>query len=343
MAVHIDMILDELVTAGVISGVQTKCKELGGGVSSDIYLVEERGHKVVVKQALERLRVKDLWQVDVGRNRMEQQFIRVVSKFLPQAMPRILYCNEKQNYFVMEYLDGYQNWKSLLLSGQASPDLACEAGRIIGTLHNHTMGDRSLEKHFAASKNFHALRIEPYLLTTASKHPALREQIRTEAKRLEHSRRCLIHGDYSPKNIMVGQARMILLDCEVACYGEPAFDVAFLLNHFLLKALLYRGKHKPFLELANCAWKSYMSCFDSLEQNAEQRTARLLLMLMLARVDGKSPVEYIENEIQRETIRSFVYRLLSQEVFALNEICTLWGQTLDDKDPHQKHTSIADL
>lgn len=343
MAVDIDTILNELVAAGVISGRQTKYRELHGGVSSSIYLVEEAECKVVVKQALARLRVKDIWQVDVSRNRVEQQFIQLVSSFLPQTMPRILYCSENQNYFVMEYLDGYQDWKSQLLAGKASPDLAREAGRIIGTLHHHTWGDRALAERFDTFKNFHALRVDPYLLTTASRHPALAEKFHSETMRLKRSRKCLIHGDYSPKNIMIGRNKMKLLDCEVACYGEPTFDMAFLLNHFFLKALFHSGKHRPFLELVPLAWNSYMSCFDSFEQNAEQHTSRLLLMLLLARVDGKSPVEYIEDETRRGAIRSFVYEQLTQETFFLNEICTLWQRHLDDIHAHQKHRSIPDL
>ena len=330
MAVDIEEILNELTAAGVISGEHTQYKRLQGGVSSDLYLIEESGHRVVVKQALERLKVKDLWRADVQRNRVEQAFIRQVSEILPQNMPRLVYTNEEQNYFVMEYLDGCQSWKSLLLSGQVNPQLAVGAGHIIGSLHKRSWRNEALANSFNTMENFYALRIEPYLLTTASKHPVLAESIYAEANRLEQSRQCLIHGDYSPKNIMVGKGKMVLLDCEVACFGEPTFDLAFLLNHFLLKALLHRSDPEPFIELALTAWGSYRSCFDSLSQKVEHDTGRLLLMLMLARVDGKSPVEYIEHDIQRNTIRRFVYELMTEKVFALDEISTRWRQRLEN-------------
>ena len=203
MTVNIDEILNELAAAGVISGEHTHYERLHGGVSSDLYLVEEPGHKVVVKQALARLKVKDLWQADVERNRVEQEFIKQVSTILPQNVPRIVYASKEQNYFVMEYLDGYRSWKSLLLSGDTSLELAVDAGRIMGALHKHSWQNEALAKRFDTMENFYALRIDPYLLTTASKHPVLAESIYVEAKRLEQSRQGLIHGDYSPKNIMI--------------------------------------------------------------------------------------------------------------------------------------------
>lgn len=331
MTFDINNILGELTAAGIISGIKTRCRPLAGGVSSEIYLIEEPNRRVIVKQALSRLKVQDLWQVDVRRNVVEQEFIRFVSTFLPEAMPRILYADSRRHYFVMEYLYGYQNWKSLLLSGNVSTALACEAGRIMGTLHNHTQGDRAVAKRFDTAENFHALRIDPYLLTTAAKHSALASQFEAEARRLAQCQRCLIHGDFSPKNVMIGQRRIILLDCEVACFGDPAFDLAFLFNHFFLKALLHRGRHQPFVQLALSAWSSYVKCFHSLPAEIEMHTVRLLLMLMLARIDGKSPVEYIDNEAKREVVRSFVYHALTQRVSTLRTICNFWTQYLDGK------------
>ena len=324
MAIDIEKIVSELIESDILSGEATKITALPGGVSSDIYLIEESERKVVVKQALDTLKVEELWQVDVIRNRAEQNFIRKVSRFLPQAMPRLIYCDEEQNYFVMEYLEGYHNWKSELLAGNADPELARATGSVIGAIHKHTWDDRQVADLFDTSDSFYALRIEPYLLTTASRHPELKTQFDAEADRLKQTRLCLIHGDYSPKNIMIGQRKIVLLDCEVACYGDPAFDLAFLFNHFLLKALYHSDNHRPFVNLVTQAWQSYESCFDLFDRTIEQRIGRLLLMLMLARVDGKSPVEYINDETQKRTLRRFVHESLTRESFTLSEICSRW-------------------
>ena len=324
---NIDQIRDDLISRQILTGSRIKVTPLPGGVSSDIFLIDDGNQRIVVKQALNRLKVKDLWQVDTARNLTEQQFIRRISEFLPRAMPRLVHCSNELNYFAMEYLDGYRNWKSILLAGDADPDLARQAGNILGTIHEHTRGDAALLEQFDTTRNFHALRTEPYLLATALRHPSLKNQIIDEANRLDSTRLCLIHGDYSPKNIMVGPGRMVLLDCEVAWYGEPAFDLAFLFNHFLLKALFHRDP--CFLSLTDAEWHEYQSCFGEQDPGLETRTGRLLLMLMLARIDGKSPVEYLADEQSKQTVRDFVHKMLPRQRFGLDEICSQWRQSID--------------
>ena len=127
---------------------------------------------------------------------------------------------------------------------------------------------------------------------------------------------------------MIGQRKIVILDCEIAWYGDPAFDLAFLFNHFLLKALYHSDHPRPFVNLVSHAWQSYESCFHLFDRAVEQRIGRLLLMLKLARVDGKSPVEYIDDEMRKRTLRTFVYDLLTREIFTLNEICSRWGKLL---------------
>ena len=164
-----------------------------------------------------------------------------------------------------------------------------------------------------------------FLLATGAKHPALRSQFEVEAVRLGAARECLVHGDFTPKNILVGDDRMILLDCEVAWYGEPAFDVASLLNHFCLKSLFHAPRDTGMDAMVGKFWSSYQSARPSPE--IEPRVGRLLLMLMLARVDGKSPVEYFNSEHQ-QFVRNFVLRHLPAENFSLRHITNEWFNQL---------------
>ena len=328
MPIDIAQIKHDLIVQGVLDGPQVEVSALAGGVSSDIHLLTDGHRRVVVKQALDTLKVAELWRVDAARNVAEQHFIQYVQSFLPDAVPKLLLCREQQRYFVMEYLDGFRDWKSHLLQGETDPLRAHRAGRIIGAIHVHTWNDHSLRKRFDTTGSFHELRVDPYLLTAASRHPELEQQIRDEAVRLEDTRQCLIHGDFSPKNIMVRDEDMVLLDCEVAWYGEPAFDLAFLFNHLLLKAVVHPDRVSDFAGLVAAAWESYRSCFTAFDQTMERRVSRLLLMLMLARVDGKSPVEYIDDERDKQMIRDFVYRLLTAQIFDLADICYRWGQHL---------------
>ena len=37
----------------------------------------------------------------------------------------------------------------------------------------------------------------------------------------------LVHGDFSPKNILISNKKIIYLDAECCNYGDPVFDLVF--------------------------------------------------------------------------------------------------------------------
>jgi aminoglycoside phosphotransferase (APT) family kinase protein len=311
---------------GVVRAPNARLTPLSGGVSCEIYLVEDGAERFVVKRALAKLKVKADWFADISRNRYEWEYIRYVAKFLPEAVPALKYCSATDNYFAMEHLNGsFTNWKQLLLAGKANPEDARRAGNILALIHQHSAGDPEAKRLFDTTPNFFQLRIESYLLATGAKHPDLRAHFEAEAKLLAGARECLVHGDFSPKNILISPGRMVLLDCEVAWYGEPAFDLAFLLNHFFLKALLHAPRDMGMRPMIENFWSEYQTVRPSPEM--EPRVGRLLLMLMLARVDGKSPVEYLD-PARQEFIREFVREQLPGENFSLNGITDLWFDRL---------------
>lgn len=284
-----------LQAAGLIEG-DARLTPLTGGVSSDIVLVQSSKGQMVVKAALEKLRVKDDWFADVSRNRVEQNFFEYAAAIIPESVPRIL--GGATGWFAMEYLGEMPNWKSKLLVGDSDPGSAMLAGDVLGRLHAASWLDEKTGYRFDTLPNFHALRIEPYLLTTAARVPEVSGLLRDEAARLAQTRLALVHGDFSPKNLLIGQDRLIVLDAECAWFGDPAFDTAFLLSHLFLKALL----HPQVIRLAPGFWSAYSArCGHDLEE----RTVKLLLCLLLARVHGKSPVDYL-NEAQRAHITRFV-------------------------------------
>jgi aminoglycoside phosphotransferase (APT) family kinase protein len=135
----------------------------------------------------------------------------------------------------------------------------------------------------------------------------------------------MVHGDFSPKNLLIGAQGPVIIDAECAWYGDPAFDLAFVLNHLLLK-----GAWKP-LHRAG-----YLGLFASLAEayrphaawepwaDLETRTARLLPALMLARIDGKSPVEYLGDEPAKAKVRAFARNLLVSPVHSLSAIAAQW-------------------
>ncbi len=325
-----DDILELLRRDRLVSAHAVLITPLGGGVSSDVFLVEQEAKRFVVKRALPRLKVKDNWQADTGRNRVEYEFLHYLRGIIPDCVPGVLAVCD--GYFAMEYLGPeYKNWKEVLLAGDCRVAVAAQAARLLGMLHRISYGNAELARRFDTTPNFHQLRTDPYLLTTGRRHPALQKMFEAEALRLEQTRECLVHGDFSPKNILIGNGRFVLLDCEVAWYGDPAFDLAFLINHLLLKSLYRAPIDHGFEKLIEEFISTYFSereLHGSAGAVFSSRTAKLLLMLLLARIDGKSPVEYVNGEDKRNFVRAFVSDRLARPGMDLNRLVVDWFRGL---------------
>ena len=287
---------------------------LPGGVSSDIWLIKTPLRQMVVKQALPKLKVRDNWQADIRRNLAEQRFNAFLSKVAPEANAPLLYASPREAYFVMPYFGPpWESWKSKLLNGEINLELCAKAASLLAKIHNEAYQHQELADDFDNMEDFQNLRLNPYLETTAKRHPALSAEFSAEVERLRASKITLIHGDFSPKNLLVNQNDLLLIDHEVACFGAPSFDLAFFINHLMLKSLLFR--HLPAArQMALVAWSTY---FDEINlpgvDDLAKHTSRLWLMLFLARVDGKSPVEYLEDD-HKTFIRSFVHEYLGQPI-----------------------------
>ncbi len=297
-----------LFADGVLRNSDATLTALTGGVSSEIYRVQDGAETFVVKRALAKLNVPDDWFADVSRNKHEVDYIRTVEAIVPGATPTIRAASEEHGYFAMEFLGPeFANWKVLMLGGEIMETHAQEAGRILGLIHRSTWQSEAIRQQFETTANFRQLRTDPYLLTTGRRHPELEPLFRVEVERIESTRLCLVHGDYSPKNMLICGDRLVILDCEVAWFGDPAFDVAFLLNHLLLKAVHLSVMRDDFIDLARSAWRSYQGALgDDRSSQIEPTIPRLLAMLMLARIDGKSPVEYLRDDPRKQTeIRVF--------------------------------------
>jgi len=315
-----------LLEEQLINDQHVTLEPLTGGVSSDIYRITDGVHTYVVKEALPKLQVQDDWYADTARNAIEQEFIQFLRTYRPDAVPKLVYSSPERQFFVMEYLDHtFKNWKQQLLKGTFETSTATRAAELLSDIHLKSRNKKEVKHTFNNKENFHSLRIEPYLLTTGQRHPKLKEMFLEEAARLEDHQEALIHGDFSPKNIILTSERLVLLDHEVAWYGDPAFDVAFLLNHLYLKMLVHYRSNKKIEDLTQIVWDRYTKGLKN--EAMEHRMGRLLLMLMLARVDGKSPVEYLQHE-EKEWIRVFVHELLPKQQFSHAHINDRWKTEL---------------
>lgn len=305
-----EALIEELGLAGGrrLSSVEP----LTGGVASDIAVVDLEGEKICVKFALPKLKVAEDWQAPVHRNRAEFEWLSVTARIAPENSLRMFGRSDRQHGFAMEFLDGAGTvlWKSELLAGHDVPARATAVGDLLGRVHDASSRPGFGCEVFANRDDFHALRIEPYLVFTAGRHPEAAAELTRLAADLYRAETVLVHGDVSPKNIMFREDKPLLLDAECATMGAPEFDVAFCLNHLVLKA-----QHVPVLRagLSGAAagfWNAYRPHVSwEAERELEQRVCKLLPALMLARIDGKSPVEYL-NEANGSAIREMSLGLL---------------------------------
>ena len=296
---------------------------LTGGVSSDIWKVALRSGPVCVKRALPRLRVAQLWEAPVERNRYEWRWMQVAARIVPGSAPRVL-AQDEAGLFAMEYLDGERHplWKGELRAGRADAAFARQVGERLARIHAATAGDAAIARDFATDAGFHAIRLEPYLLATARVHRDLAVPLQALAERTAATRAALVHGDVSPKNILVGPRGPVFLDAECAWYGDPAFDLAFCLNHLLLKCLWVPEAAPRLLACFEALVAAYLQGYAP--EGLEARAASLLPGLLLARVDGKSPVEYVTEEAQKARVRRVARALLATPPARLAEVKEAW-------------------
>ncbi len=283
---------------------------LDGGVSSVVILVKTSLGAWVVKQALQRLRVMDPWFADRARIFAEVACLRLLhDKISGRPAPAVMLEDREMFACMIEYAgDGSRSWKQELLSGVVDRAVTHRVAEILAEIHSKTMGDEGAKKEFWDESNFFQLRLDPYLTTTALRHPDIKPHLDEVATSLTNRRLCLVHGDFSPKNILLlPGGRLWVIDCEVAHYGNPVFDIAFCTNHLILKSIHLNSLSH--LEEAKSLWSTYWSrvVWADLEEDA----VRTLAALMLARVDGKSPVEYLK-EMEKEEVRNLSHYLVEE-------------------------------
>jgi aminoglycoside phosphotransferase (APT) family kinase protein len=298
---------------------------LTGGVSSDIWRIDTAAGPLCVKRALPKLRVAAHWQAPIERNRFEARWMQVAAAAVPGCAPRVLGQHPGLGVLAMDYLPHHALWKQQLRAGQAEPATAQAVGRTLGRIHAHSAARPALAADFQSQDIFFDIRLEPYLLATAVAHPDLALPLRALVQATQAQAKALVHGDVSPKNILVDGHKPVFLDAECAVWGDPAFDLAFCLNHLLLKCLWTPHAVPGFLACFDALCAAYLAQVDWEPVDALQaRAARLLPGLLLARVDGKSPVEYLVDEAPRATVRRAARRLLAHPVDRLQGVALAW-------------------
>ncbi len=300
--------------------VDVDAAELGGGVSNRVLMVRRGDECLVLKQPRPNLAVEANWPADVDRVHNEAAATRVYESVLkgtalPAAVPAVRFEDRENNVVGFECApQTARMWKDDLLDGRVDVRVAETVGRVLGAVHDAAAGNPQLLAPFESKRPFEQLRIDPYHRTVARRHPDVAEAIETATERLLDSDRTLVHGDYSPKNVLVQddeRLRVWILDFEVAHRGDPSFDTAFMLNHLFIKSVYNAERGDEYREAARTFFDAYEAVVS---WNIEAETVAELGVLMLARVDGKSPVEYVERTETKGTLRRIAKRTLTESI-----------------------------
>jgi aminoglycoside phosphotransferase (APT) family kinase protein len=290
---------------------------LQGGVSNRTVWVQRPGGEAwVIKQALAKLRVKEDWFSDPARVHREAQGLRWLEQLAPPGtIPPLVFEDEAQHLLAMQAVaEPHANWKALLLAAGPEPGHVAQFAELLGAIHRRAAARRAeVEPVFADRAFFETLRLEPYYRFTARRHPAAAPFFDALIADTLAARLTLVHGDYSPKNILVHQGRLMLLDHEVIHWGDPAFDLGFSLTHLLSKAHHRPAGRTAFLDAARSYWQGYRNRAGEIASSPhlEARAVRHTLACLLARVDGRSPLEYLtedERVRQRQTVLALLHR-----------------------------------
>ncbi len=306
-----------------------QAKILAWGVSNVVLRIHpDNGSDFVVKQSREKLRTKADWFSRLDRIWREVEVMRALGPLLPSGViPQILF-EDRENYlFGMEAVDAeHVVWKEELLAGRADATVAATLGEYLGTIHAATTGNETLWNAFGDRQVFDELRIDPFYRRIAQVHPDLRPAVSSLIDETFAISLCVVHADFSPKNVLltntslehrteIPSRRISLVDFETGHFGDPAFDLGFFLSHLLLKSIRHAARSTEFLKLARDFWRRYRDTLTGIatsrspgmallpNNDLERRAIGHLAGCLLARIDGKSTVDYLNQPSEHNLVR----------------------------------------
>lgn len=306
---------------------------LAGGVSNRTVRIDRsNGESWVLKQALSRLRVPVEWFCPPERIHREALGMRWLASLAPPGtITRLLFEDTTHHVIAMEAVpEPHDNWKSLLMAGAPVPERIRQFALLLGTLHHQAARQSdTLKALFADRSYFEQLRLEPFYTYTATRIPDAAAFLHGLAAETRAQPRTLVHGDYSPKNILVHQGRLVLLDHEVIHWGDPMFDVGFATAHLLCKAHRFAVRRLAFASAATRFWSQYQEAAGRrlASPAAERRAVRHTLACLLARAAGRSQVDYLSPEAKARQCRAVV-RLLAAPPDTMAAVATAFLDAL---------------
>ena len=311
---------------------QPTARSLGGGISNQVIMVAWDDGCLVVKQPREKLNVEMDWPADLRRIHIEADALRTYRRLLEESdldwasAPEVHHEDLEEHIIAMECIPSEKTdmWKTELLGGDVDLKVAERLGTLLGKVQFLASKDPDVRSKFSFKEHFDELRIDPYHRTAAGKNPDIAKIILKEANRVYSEEMTIVHGDYSPKSVLVNRsglgAQLWLFDMEVAHWGDPSFDTGFMLNHLFIKSIHMPELREEFIEAAMRFWEAYDRCVD---WDIEAETVSELGCLMLARVDGKSPIEYLNSDEEVRSLKRISKRSLKEGLKSLQEFAAI--------------------
>ena len=298
-------------------------KKLAGGVSSEVYHVRTNKNNYCIKRSLKRLLVKKKWIANTNRIKFEYLWLKHCQNILKRNIPNTYEFNDKKKYIVMEYLktSQYKTLKQLYFKRIININTIKLISKHLYKIHSNS-SNYKIKKTFEGNyKNFYDLRLDPYFNEVGRVYPKYKEYIKKINENYIKNSSTLVHGDFSPKNILVDKNKIIYLDAECCNFGDPVFDLVFFSNHLLIKSIFLKDKSKEFIKLYLSFYKEYLSNLSTKNFNSYiDRIIKMTPIMLLSRIDGKSPVEYIIKENIKNIIRKKSFLLLDGKINSLNDI-----------------------
>ncbi len=296
------------------------------GVSSELWRIDVGDKTYCIKRALPRLNVAEEWLAPVRRNAEEVRWLRFAATVAPRQVPAVIADDPDAGIAILSWFDAarWTNWKPQLMQGLVRPAVGTEMGELLAGLHRRSAEQPELASSFDNMDLLSALRLDPFFIAAIRANPEVEHRLREAVEHLKTYRTALIHGDVSPKNILIHISRPpVLLDAECACWADPAFDVAFLCAHLFLKSAHVSRYRAWFYESIRRLIAAYG---DAAPEPVNERLLLLVPALLLARIDGKSPADYLTEKV-RNKVRATALRLLLDPPASIADLIEDWRLT----------------
>ena len=196
--------------------------------------------------------------LDIERNRIEAEILRLQNELAPQFVPEVYYYDQKMYALTMEDVSAYQNMRYELIDKQIFPDFSEKIAEFLARtllLTSDLVLDRDVKKQRV--KDFinpemcdiseDLVFTEPYddykqrNIVTAGNEDFIRENLyeneplQVEVALLRHNfmnnAQSLLHGDLHTGSIFINQTGLKVIDPEFAFYGPAGYDIGNVLAH----------------------------------------------------------------------------------------------------------------